>query len=76
MKKNMLIPESGHDEARSLSDKKGYKLKTNKINRDLEKELLKVPPLYNSDDDGDTCSLFSENSKKSECKHFNLFIHY
>jgi len=75
-KEYVYSTESGHGEARSLSDKKRYKLKANKINRDLEQELLKVPPLYDNDDDGDTCSLFSENSKESECKHFKLFIHY
>ncbi|XP_071653190.1 uncharacterized protein [Temnothorax longispinosus] len=62
-KKYVYSTESDHGESRALSDTKRYKLKAIKTNRDVEKKLLNVPPLYSDDD---TCSLLSETSKESE----------
>lgn len=74
-KEYVYSTESGHGEARSLSDTKSYKLKAIKTDRSLEKKLLKVPPLCDSDDNTSS-SFFSETSKESESKYFNLFINY
>lgn len=71
-KEYVYSTESGHGEARSLSDTKRYKLKTIKTDHDLEKKLLKVPSL----DDNDTHSSFSEVSEENECKYSDLFINY
>ncbi|XP_011699451.1 PREDICTED: uncharacterized protein LOC105461293 [Wasmannia auropunctata] len=60
--------ESDHGKARSLSDTKKYKLKAFKTDCDIEKELLNVPLLNDSDD-----SLVSECSRKSECKYLVIY---
>lgn len=91
-KEYVYSTESGHGGTRSLSDKKKYKLKTIKTNRVMEKELLKIPPLNDSNDDkdndsdddkdndsdgdSDDVSCRSEASTDSKCKYFYLFINY
>lgn len=68
VKKYVYSTESDHDEIRSLSDRKKYKLKAIKTDYNLEKTFLKVPFLHSDDD---ICSRFSDSSKESECKYFN-----
>ncbi|KYQ56189.1 hypothetical protein ALC60_04890 [Trachymyrmex zeteki] len=54
---------SDHGQIRSLADKKSYKLKAVKPNKDLEKKLLNVPSLDSeSDNDNSDCS------KVTDCK--------